>query len=91
MREELWKLLTDAVIEVLQCDVSELDPETSFEGDLGADSLDAYQIILQIQEKQGVEFDPDRLRGLVTLQDAYDLMVQTEDDKKRTESEQDAL
>ena len=80
MREDIWDVLTKAIIDVLQCDKSELQPETSFEGDLGADSLDAYQIILQIQEEKGVEFLPEQVEGLVTLQDAYDLLVRLEEE-----------
>ena len=76
MREDIWKLLTGAIIDVLQCDVSELDPETSFEGDLGADSLDAYQIILEIQDQTDVELPEERVQNLVTLQDAYDLLAE---------------
>ncbi len=76
MREDIWKLLTGAIIDVLQCDESELDPETSFEGDLGADSLDAYQILLEIQDRADVELPEDKVQNLVTLQDAYDLLAE---------------
>ncbi|MCR5281749.1 MAG: acyl carrier protein [Lachnospiraceae bacterium] len=76
MREDIWKLLTGAIIDVLQCDESELDPETSFVGDLGADSLDAYQILLEIQERADVELPEDKVQKLETLKDAYDLLAE---------------
>ncbi|MCR5283838.1 MAG: acyl carrier protein [Lachnospiraceae bacterium] len=76
MREDIWKLLTGAIIDVLQCDESELDPETSFVGDLGADSLDAYQILLEIQDRADIELPEDKVQNLVTLQNAYDLLAE---------------
>ncbi len=79
MKDEL-KVLQNAIIKVMQCDISELDDDTSFEGDLGADSLDAYQILSIVQDELGIELDPDAVEKIVTIDDAHRLILQALDE-----------
>ncbi len=76
MNREL-EIIQKAVIEVLQCDISEIEPQTSFVGDLGADSLDAYQILMLVQEELDIEFEPERVERVETVEDAYKLVCET--------------
>ena len=43
------------IVEVLLCDESELFPETTFTGDLGADSLDVVDIVSCVEEEFGIK------------------------------------
>ena len=81
MKDEL-KVLQNAIINVLQCDISELEKGTRFEGDLGADSLDAYQIMSLVQEELGIELDPDKVEKIVTVDDAHRLILDAIDTVK---------
>ncbi len=76
MNREL-EILQKAVVEVLKCDVSEIGPQTAFVGDLGADSLDAYQILLLVQDETGIELPPDKVERIETIEDAYRLICET--------------
>ena len=75
MNREL-EILQQAVIEVMQCDISEIEPQTTFVGDLGADSLDAYQILLLVQDEIGEDLPAEKVEEIVTIEDAYRLICE---------------
>ena len=47
-----------------------ITPETSFIEDLGADSLDIFQIITELEEVFDLEFDDTQLENIQTVGDA---------------------
>ena len=57
---ELEKL-QQIIAEVLNVDASEVMPGTTFTEDLGADSLDLYQIILGVEDAFDIEIPQDRI------------------------------
>ncbi len=66
--EKLRKIIT----EVLNVDESEITLETKFIDDLGADSLDVYQIIMGVEEEFDIEIDADNAESIVTVADAIE-------------------
>jgi len=44
--------------------------ETSLADDIGADSLDIFQIVSNLEEEFGIEFAPDSVEGMRTVADA---------------------
>ena len=68
------EMLKDAIVKVLKIDVNELDLETRFVEDLGADSLDMYQIAMNLEETFDVSFGEADLKQVVTVNDAYELL-----------------
>ncbi len=68
--EKLQKI----IVEVLNVDSSEIHPETTFVDDLGADSLDIFQMIMSIEEEFNIQIDADRVKDIKTVQDAMDLL-----------------
>ena len=68
---ELEKL-QDIIADVLNVQKEEIKPETTFVDDLGADSLDIFQIIMGIEEEFDIEIDNDEAEKIVTVQDAVD-------------------
>lgn len=68
------EMLKDAIVKVLKIDVNELDLETRFVEDLGADSLDMYQIAMNLEEVFDVSFSEVDLKQVVTVNDAYELL-----------------
>ena len=63
--------------EVLNVDTAEIKPETTFVDDLGADSLDVFQIIMGVEEKLNIEVDTDAAEKLSTVGDAVELIKKT--------------
>ena len=68
------EMLKDAIVKVLKIDVNELDLDTRFVEDLGADSLDMYQIAMNFEEVFDVSFSEVDLKQVVTVNDAYELL-----------------
>ncbi|MBQ6129578.1 MAG: acyl carrier protein [Lachnospiraceae bacterium] len=66
--EKLKKIIT----EVLNVDESEITMDTKFIDDLGADSLDVYQIIMGVEEEFDIEIDADDAETIVTVADAIE-------------------
>lgn len=68
---ELEKL-KEIIADVLNIDTSDITENTTFVDDLGADSLDLFQIIMGIEEEFDIEIDNDAAEGIVTVGDAAD-------------------
>ena len=67
-----FEKLQDIIADVLNVQKDEIKPETTFVDDLGADSLDIFQIILGIEEEFDIEIDNEEAEKIVTVQDAVD-------------------
>lgn len=70
---ELEKL-QQIIAEVLNVDASEVMPGTTFTEDLGADSLDLYQIILGVEDAFDIEIPQEEAEKIVTVADVIDLI-----------------
>ena len=66
--EKLQKIIS----EVLNVDEDEIAMETSFVDDLGADSLDVFQIIMGIEEEFEIEIDNEAAEKIATVGDAVE-------------------
>ena len=67
-----FEKLQQIIAEVLNVDADEISMETSFVDDLGADSLDIFQIIMGIEEEFDVEIPNEAAEHIVTVGDAVD-------------------
>lgn len=70
---ELEKL-RQIIAEVLSVDPREVTEETTFVGDLCADSLDVYQIIMGIEETFDIEIPAEAAEKVVTVKEAVELI-----------------
>ncbi len=70
---ELEKL-REVIAEVLSVDTKEITLETTFLEDLGADSLDVYQIIMGIEEAFHIEIPAEKAERITTVGEAVDLI-----------------
>ena len=59
-------------VEVLNVDASEISLETTFNDDLGADSLDVFQIIMGLEEEFDIEIPNEEAEKIVTVGDAVE-------------------
>lgn len=72
-----FKMLQRIISEVLNVDSEDITMETSFVDDLGADSIDIFQIIMGIEEELDVEVDTDAAEGIKTVGEAVELIKNT--------------
>ncbi|OUP50937.1 acyl carrier protein [Lachnoclostridium sp. An181] len=67
-----FEKLQDIIVDVLNVNKEEITMETKFVDDLGADSLDIFQIIMGIEEEFGVDIDNEEAEKIVTVGDAVE-------------------
>ena len=60
------------IADVLNVEVNDITEDTTFVDDLGADSLDIFQIIMGIEETFDIEIDNDDAEQISTVGDAVE-------------------
>ena len=55
------------IAEQLNCDEETIDMETSFKDDLGADSLDLFELVMALAEEYGLEIPAEELSDMETV------------------------
>ncbi|MBQ6024509.1 MAG: acyl carrier protein [Lachnospiraceae bacterium] len=66
--EKLQKIIS----EVLNVEPDKITMDTTFIDDLGADSLDVFQIIMGIEEEFDIEIANEDAENIVTVRDAVE-------------------
>ena len=64
--------LREIIAEVLNVDADEITMDTTFVDDLGADSLDVFQIIMGIEEEFDIEISNEDAEKIVSVGDAVE-------------------
>ncbi|MBU9735872.1 acyl carrier protein [Diplocloster agilis] len=67
-----FEKLQHIIAEVLNVDTDEITLDTTFVDDLGADSLDVFQIIMGIEEEFDIEIASEDAEKIVTVGDAVE-------------------
>ena len=67
-----FEKLKQIIAEVLNVDADEITMDTTFVDDLGADSLDIFQIIMGIEEEFDIEIQNEDAETIVTVSDAVE-------------------
>lgn len=67
-----FEKLKKIIVEVLNVDESEITMDSKFVDDLGADSLDIYQILMGVEEEFDIEIDADNAEEIVSVADAVE-------------------
>lgn len=67
-----FEKLKQIIVEVLNVDESEVKMEATFIDDLGADSLDVFQIIMGLEEEFDIEIPNEEAEKIVTVGDAVE-------------------
>ena len=67
----------ELVADVFEVEHDEITMDTTFIDDLGADSLDVFQIIMGVEEELDIEVNSDDAEKIVTVGDAVELIKQT--------------
>ena len=65
----------DIIIDKLGVEEEKISADASFVDDLGADSLDTVELIMQLEEEFGIEIPDDDAEKITTVQAAIDLSL----------------
>ena len=58
------------IVDKLGVDEKEVTPEANFTNDLGADSLDTVELIMEFEKKFGISIPDDQAEKIATVGDA---------------------
>ena len=67
-----FEKLKGIIADVLNVDENEITMDTTFVDDLGADSLDVFQIIMGIEEEFDIEIAQEEAEKIVSVGDAVE-------------------
>ncbi len=65
-----FEILKNIIAETLGVDTEEITMDTTFEGDLGADSLDVTSIIIELEEQLDIQISDEEAVEIKTVGDA---------------------
>ena len=69
-----FEKLQQVIAQVLNVDPKEITPETTFMEDLGADSLDIFELVMALEEEFGVEIPSEDLENVTTVGDVVNYL-----------------
>lgn len=67
---EIAKKITSIIVDKLGVDESEVTPEASFANDLGADSLDTVELIMEFEKEFSLNIPDEEAEKIATVGDA---------------------
>ena len=65
----IFEKVQEIIVKELKVDAAKVTLEASFKDDLGADSLDAVEIVMDIEDEFGVEIDDTKAEAISTVGD----------------------
>jgi acyl carrier protein len=72
--DELFERIKSLIATKLEIDESRITLEASFRQDLGADSLDTYELVYAIEEALGIKIPDEKANEFETVKDAYEVI-----------------
>ncbi len=69
-----FEKLKEVIANVLNVDPEEIRMETTFVDDLGADSLDVFQIIMDIEDEFDIKIPAEKAEKIATVGEAVELI-----------------
>jgi acyl carrier protein len=69
-----FEKLKKVIAEVLNVDPDEITMDTTFTDDLGADSLDLFQIIMGLEEEFDIEIPAESAENITTVEEAVEMI-----------------
>ena len=66
--------MREIIAEQLNCDGETIGLDTSFEDDLGADSLDLFELVMALEEEYGLEIPAEELSDVETVGDIIEYL-----------------
>lgn len=66
--------MREIIAEQLNCDGKTIGLDTSFKDDLGADSLDLFELVMALEEEYGLEIPAEELSDVETVGDIIEYL-----------------
>lgn len=66
--------MREMIAEQLNCEAETITADTSFKDDLGADSLDLFELVMALEDEYNLEIPAEELNDLNTLGDVIEYL-----------------
>ena len=73
-REEVMKLVREHLSTELEVSPERIQPETRFREDLDADSLDLYELVMELEDRYGIRVSEEEAAEIETVGNAVDFV-----------------
>jgi acyl carrier protein len=74
-RDEVTELVRGHLAEELEVDAGEINERTRFKEDLDADSLDLYELVMELEDRYGISISEEQASRIKTVGDAVDFVL----------------
>lgn len=72
--KDMLEKMREIIAEQLNCDGETIGLDTSFKDDLGADSLDLFELVMVLEEEYGLEIPAEELSDVETVGDIIEYL-----------------
>jgi acyl carrier protein len=76
-RDEVFNLVRDHLAEELEVDPAMIAEGTSFKQDLDADSLDLYELVMELEDSYGISVSEEQAARIETVGDAVSFVMES--------------
>jgi acyl carrier protein len=75
-RDEVLTLVREHLAEELEVDIEKIGEQTRFKEDLDADSLDLYELVMELEDRYGISVSEEQASRIETVADAVGFVVE---------------
>ena len=75
-RDQVLTLVREHLAEELEVPIERIEEGTRFKEDLDADSLDLYELVMELEDNYGVKVSEEQAAGIATVGDAVSFVVE---------------
>jgi acyl carrier protein len=75
-RDEVFALVRDHLAEELEVDAGGIEEGTRFKEDLDADSLDLYELVMELEDEYGISVSEEQASRIATVGDAVSFVLE---------------
>lgn len=70
----MFEKIQEIIAKQLGVDEAEVKEESTFKDDLGADSLDLFELVMALEDEYGIEIPSEDLESIVKVSDIMDYL-----------------
>jgi acyl carrier protein len=75
-RDDVFALVRDHLAEELELEPGRIAEGTRFKDDLDADSLDLYELVMELEDRYGISVSEEQAAGIETVGDAVSFVLE---------------
>jgi len=90
-KDEMFSIVKEIIEETIDVEPELISIDKSFRNDLGADSLESFEVIMLIEDRFGVEIDEALAKSVDTIKDLIDAIETSNNQASLEKNKENAL